>query len=793
MNRPRILHLRASNFVGGPEHQLLRSAELEADGAFDICIATFEGGGEGTQLREAAESRGIPAIAYPVESRAALKALQQTLRDQRIDVLCTHGYKADILGIVAGRRCGVRVACFLRGWTGENFKVKLYEAVDRFALRFADRAVCLSQTQAKKLAAQSALGEKIRIVSNAIDIPAHDPGRTMRARSELLRRFSLPGDSVVIATAGRLSPEKGVADFLEAAAQLRQQSPRLRFVVFGDGPRRAALQQKAQSLNLTPQITFAGFHTDLRSLIPGLDLLVNPSLSEEMPNIVLEGMAAEVPVVATAVGGVEDIGGPQRAVRLVPAADVPAMAAAISELLGDFGRARQLARAGRQRVEEAYSPGHQQAQLHALYRELLPPGDPRVSAPDSSSNASPSVSGNGTPSPQASGPSPSNLPEGARPFLSIVIPVRNEQAHIGDVLSALVAQEYPADRLEILVVDGNSTDRTGEVVREFSKKTAVAVHYLENPAQLSSAGRNVGARSARGQFVFFIDGHCEIPSRTMLRDAVDLFHKYNADCLCRPQPLTSAGNTLFQDVLAHARATPLGHGRDSTIFSLDQEGPVNPMSAGALYRRGVFDRIGYYDETFDACEDVEFNYRVWKAGMVSIISPKITVLYRPRTGLRPLARQLMRYGRGRCRLVRKHEDALTIGQIIPAALLAWLVIGAMASFWGKPVIWLYAISLAPWVLAILFFSARLAWRFGWRHLFLAPPIYATIHLSLGAGFLSEFSKPKKYRAPGQLRDSPGPKPDPDSALAVGAPEASQKSSHFGSDSPGSIPKRSYTE
>src|ERR1700722_18103426 len=387
MSRPRILHLRASNFVGGPEHQLLRSAELEAGGLFEISIATFEGGGEGTQLRQAAESRGVPVVAYPVSSRAALQALQQTLRARQIEVLCTHGYKADILGIVAGHRSGVRVACFLRGWTGENLKVKLYEAADRFALRFADRAVCLSPAQAKKIGAQSVLRNKIRIVSNAIDIPPHDPDRHMRARTELLQRFSLPSDSVVVATAGRLSPEKGVANFVEAAAQLREQSTRLRFVVFGDGPLRSALQQKAQALKLTPQITFAGFHTDLRTLIPGLDLLVNPSLSEEMPNIVLEGMAAEVPVIATAVGGVEDIAGPQGAVRLALPGGVPALVGAMGELLGDFARARQLARAGRQRVEEAYSPAHQQAQLHALYRELLPAGDTRVPAPGSSSRA----------------------------------------------------------------------------------------------------------------------------------------------------------------------------------------------------------------------------------------------------------------------------------------------------------------------------------------------------------------------------------------------------------------------
>jgi glycosyltransferase involved in cell wall biosynthesis len=372
-----------------------------------------------------------------------------------------------------------------------------------------------------------------------------------------------------------------------------------------------------------------------------------------------------------------------------------------------------------------------------------------------------------------------------------VIPVRNEEAHIGHMLSALVAQEYPASQFEILVVDGNSTDRTVDVVHEFGKKTTVDVRSLGNPVQLSSAGRNVGARAARGEFVFFIDGHCEIPSRTMLRHAVDLFHKYNADCLCRPQPLTSAGNTLFQDVLAHARATVLGHGRDSTIFSLDQEGPVNPMSAGALYRRSVFDRIGYYDESFDACEDVEFNYRVANAGLISIISPKLTVLYRPRTGLRPLARQLIRYGRGRFRLMRKHSSAFSISQAIPAALLVWLLVGGMFSLTSKTVMWLFLISLVPWALAILAFSAGLAWRYGWRHFFLAPPIYATIHLALGAGFMQELAAQGERRRRlvwrrlfGQTRKV---HPDPASELPAVVPETTQKSSRFGTDSPGSIP------
>jgi succinoglycan biosynthesis protein ExoA len=132
----------------------------------------------------------------------------------------------------------------------------------------------------------------------------------------------------------------------------------------------------------------------------------------------------------------------------------------------------------------------------------------------------------------------------------------------------------------------------------------------------------------------------------------------------------------------------------------------------------------------------------------------------------------MRYGRGRCRLVRKHADALTFGQIVPAALLAWVVLGAVLATFSRLFLLLYAISLAPWLLAILFFSARLAWRHGWRHFFLAPPIYATIHFSLGAGFLSELVRGTRRNLSPHSQQSPKTaKVDPGSVLPGERPRA----------------------
>jgi succinoglycan biosynthesis protein ExoA len=481
-------------------------------------------------------------------------------------------------------------------------------------------------------------------------------------------------------------------------------------------------------LKLEGHVTFAGFEPDLRRLLPGVDVLVNPSHSEEMPNIVLEGMAEGIPVVATAVGGVEEIAGPQGAVRLVPMAQPAALADAIFELYTQPQRAKDLARAGRDRIVESFSVGKQRDQIHALYKDLL--GPPEVSPVDGAIFSTSESAVTDSPSIELCHGEPA-------PFLSIVLPIRNEEAHIGAVLKQLREQEYPLNRFEVLVAVGTSTDRTVEVVEHFKEHSTMSIRRFDNPAKLSSAGRNIGARHAQGEYVIFIDGHCNIPSKTLLRDTAAIFEKTGADCLCRPQPLKMHGNNLFQKVVAHARATPLGHGRDSTIYDMGHEGPVNPSSAGAIYRRTVFERIGDYDENFDACEDVEFNYRVFKAGLSSYISPRLAVEYQPRASLSALWRQMMRYGSGRFRLIEKHRDAFSFGQIVPAAVLLWLVFGGIASVFSRPFSLAFGLSLVFYAAVVLYYSLGLGVRHGFRHLVLGPFIYLTIHLGLGAGFLTE--------------------------------------------------------
>jgi succinoglycan biosynthesis protein ExoA len=726
VRRHRILHLRASNFVGGPEHQLLRHAESEGDGGrWDILLGTFTGPIEGADFLKAIEARGVPAVSLPGSWGSALKSLIQTIHRERIDLLCTHGYRSDVLGVLASRALHIPVACFLRGWIAENYKVRLYEQIDRLAIRFSDRIVCLSSSQARRVAKRSKYADKIRVVCNAIDVRVRDANLTMRARHALCQRFNVSEDCLIVATAGRLSPEKGIRDFLEAVARIQDLPLPARFLIFGEGVLRKSLEKLAESLSLRGRVVFAGFHRDVRDLLPGIDLLVNPSYTEEMPNVVLEGMAARVPVVATRVGAVAEMAGPEEAIHLVPPANPESLANAIDHLLRSESIRDNLAEAGYQRAQQAFSLSVQSSQFNKLYEELLAPC-PQIEAAQQSAKSEHTIT-------SIDGLGPLNRPD----FVSVVLPVRNEAARISSVLTGLAAQEYPHDRFEVLVADAGSTDQTPSVVEEFARRAPMSVRLLRNPGRLSSAGRNVGARNARGKYVLYIDGHCHIPSKTMLRDAVALFQRTNADCLCRPQPLTTPGNTVFQDVVAHVRATALAHARDSTIYTEDSERPVNPSSSGALYRREVFDCVGFFDERLDACEDVEFNYRVFKAGLRSFYSVKLAVLYEPRKDLGSLWKQMVRYGRGRCRLIRKHPEAFTLSQIVPTAFLLWLAVGGVVSIASWRIAEFFLCTVAVYAVTVLAVSARLAAKYGRAHLVIAPAVFACVHLGLGTGFLKE--------------------------------------------------------
>jgi succinoglycan biosynthesis protein ExoA len=725
----RVAHLIASNFVGGPEKQILRHAHDAAARGVEVWICSFGDAPESPEILRRANREGIPTFELPSSGRFDFRTvfrLSAFLRREKIEILCSHGYKANLIGLLTHWITKLPQVAFVRGWTAETAQVRIYELLDRLLLPFADRIVCVSEAQAAKLRDSWRFGSRVVVIRNASLLDESIPFPQSRSTAKQILGYA--PNTRIVGAAGRLSVEKGHSYLVEAAALLCKELGALKIVILGEGRERRALELQIQQLGLQGNVTLCGFQAEMRQWLAAMDVLVLPSLTEGLPNVLLEGLAMGTPVVATMVGGVPEVVKDRETGLLVPPANPVAIAEAVRSVLENDNLAAKLAQNGYSWVHGEFSPDRQCEQLLAVYADLLGRRQMHVVA---SGIAGPRQDMQGT----------------TTPMISVVIPVRNEEKHIGMVLRDLIQQDYPADRFEILVADGNSSDGTLPIVEQFAKSCELRIALFPNPMQLSSAGRNLGVVNSRGELIIFIDGHCKIDSPSLLTDYARVMQATGADCLCRAQPLDAPSETWLQEVIAHARASFLGHGRDSTIFSPNLVGSIDPTSSGAAYRSTVFEQVGMFDESFDACEDVEFNYRVCKSGLYSYIDPRLKIHYYPRTNLAGLWKQLLRYGRGRFKFVRKHPEAVSIGQLLPPTMVSWFIVAGIVSILSSLVAKVLLTSLVVYAGMVLAFSIGLGVRHGRHHFLVAPAVYLTIHFALGCGFLLEALRINRRKLP----------------------------------------------
>lgn len=321
------------------------------------------------------------------------------------------------------------------------------------------------------------------------------------------------------------------------------------------------------------------------------------------------------------------------------------------------------------------------------------------------------------------------------PSVSVIVPVRNEAKAIEPTLRALLTQDFPPARFEVIVADGASDDETVPIVRRLQAEFA-NLKLVFNPARYSSAGRNTAIRHMTGDVAVVVDGHCSVPDRGYLANLVAAFEASGADALGRPQPLDAPAASPFQQAVAVARQSRLGHNPDSDIFS-DTAKFVAPESTAVAYRRPVFHAVGLFDPAFDACEDVEFNTRVRAAGMTCYFDPKLKVRYHPRATWVGLFRQLARYGCGRARLAAKHPDSLTLPALVPPLWAVWVVAGAVLGLVVPVVGWVYLASVAAYLGVIVGGAAWLGRRQPVRVAVRVPVVLVGIHFGFAWGFLRE--------------------------------------------------------
>lgn len=321
--------------------------------------------------------------------------------------------------------------------------------------------------------------------------------------------------------------------------------------------------------------------------------------------------------------------------------------------------------------------------------------------------------------------------------LSIVLPIRNEEQYITQTLSQLVNQSLTKDKYEIIIVDGESTDHTESLIEAFIKNNAdVKITFLTNPKRLSSAARNIGVKNSTGEYILIVDGHVYLPNPYVLEKSVENAFINGAKVLGRPQPLNPPDTTAFQNAVALARTSKLAHSQESFIYA-NTSGFVSPLSVGVMYHRSIFAEVGYFDEAFDAAEDLEFNYRLEKADYECYFSSDHTIKYYPRENISALFNQLGRYGLGRAKFFKKHPERFTWENIAPALLVLLVLVSPLMLFISLPTRLLWVIGGVSYFSLLLIESIKLAKSKPdiQAHAVTLAIIIATIHMGLGWGFI----------------------------------------------------------
>ena len=297
------------------------------------------------------------------------KPLAALVRDRRIDIVHSHDYKTDLLGLLLARRTGVIPLSTAHGWTGQSARERYlyYPAGKRLLARFP-RVIAVSNDIKNELVRHGMREDRVTVILNGIDPETFRriDGRDAIVRSEL----GLDPAAVVIGAVGRLERQKRFDLLLEAFAPLARTRPTLRLVIVGDGSLRGELAAQIAALGLGPSCILLGHRLDIADLHHAFDLFTQASEYEGTPNAVLEAMAMSTPIVATDVGGTGELAAHDVHALLVKPHDVRGLQAAMQHAIDDVSAARRRASAARRRVESELSFQARTRRLEQVYEEL---------------------------------------------------------------------------------------------------------------------------------------------------------------------------------------------------------------------------------------------------------------------------------------------------------------------------------------------------------------------------------------------------------------------------------------
>jgi succinoglycan biosynthesis protein ExoA len=317
----------------------------------------------------------------------------------------------------------------------------------------------------------------------------------------------------------------------------------------------------------------------------------------------------------------------------------------------------------------------------------------------------------------------------AWPSVSVVVPMRNEAQHVTACLEALALQDYPSERFEIIVADGESTDGSTEIVRRFARDDS-RIRLCPNPHRTTPFGLNAGIRAATGEVIVILGAHAFVEP-DFVRESVAALQRSGADVA--GGVMEAIGQDAFGEAVAEAVCSRFGVG--SVAFRQATTEQFVDTAAFAAYRRETLERVGLFDEEMVRDQDDELNYRIRASGGRIFLTPRIRSTYAARTTPRRLWKQYFAYGYYKVRVLQKHPRMMqprhfapALAVIFGAGTLAAAVKDRRAFILIAPVATVYAAGITT-------ASVRAARRIGWSRLPALFTAFPILHMSYGAGFL----------------------------------------------------------
>ena len=358
---------------GGPEKTILNTPRFLAGTRYrNLALYLHAPGDPGIEvIRARAAEKACPLITLADPHALDLRTLARVAeicRAEDVRIWHGHDYKSNLFGVLLARLCDLRLVTTVHGWVKHTARTPLYFAVDRFAIRRYEHVIAVSQDLFDAALAAGVRAGRLTLIENAIDT---EEFRRAGPAPRAALRAHVPPERLVIGAVGRLSEEKGFDLLIAAVERLIDRGLDLELWIAGEGDQEERLRARIAASPHAARLALLGFRRDTRALFEAFDLFALSSLREGLPNVVLEAMATEVPVVATRCGGMEAFARDGEDALLVAAGSVDALAAGLARALCDPALRARLAATARARIERELSFARRIERVAALYDRVL--------------------------------------------------------------------------------------------------------------------------------------------------------------------------------------------------------------------------------------------------------------------------------------------------------------------------------------------------------------------------------------------------------------------------------------